>query len=86
MGELNNIGPFIRMASSSSVFRLQNSSSSDMMTLTNGGNMVVAGTGQFSSLVNNTIIYNSGGNASLKIQGNTKVRRLESRILGLFIY
>ena len=57
-----------------------------MMTLTNGGNMVVAGTGQFSSLVNNTTIYNSGGNASLKIQGIKKVRRLESRILGLFIY
>ena len=43
MGELNNIDPFIRMASSSSVFRLQNSSSSDMMTLSNAGNMVVAG-------------------------------------------
>ena len=62
----------------------QNSASTDLLIINNSGNVVVAGTGQFSSLVNNTTIYNSGGNASLKIQGNTKVRRLEARTDGTF--
>ena len=40
------------------------------MTLSYAGNMVVAGSVSCDSLTTDTRVYNSGGNASLKIQGN----------------
>ena len=72
------------MASSSSVFRLQHSSSTDKLTLDNSGNLSVAGTGSFSSLVSDTIVYNSG-NCNFKQQGGSYTKQLEQQSGGNYV-
>ena len=47
------------------------------MTLSNTGDLSVAGTGSFNSLVNDTTVKNGTSNTSFKIQGNTALVRLE---------
>ena len=78
MGELNNIDARIRLASSSSVFRLQNSSSTDKLTLNNSGDLSVAGTFTCASLVSDTIVYISG-NSNFKHQGGSYTKRYEQQ-------
>ena len=47
------------------------------MTCDNSGNVIVAGSLTSNSLATDTRIYNSGGNANLKIQGSASVIRME---------
>ena len=69
-------------------YKFQNSSASNLLTIDNSGNgvfsgninavnVVASGTGSFSSLVNDTTVYNGSLNTSFKIQGNTALVRLE---------
>ena len=89
-GNLNNVDPFIRSASWSSVMRFQNSVSTDLMTIDNSvncvhlGNMncvnvVASGTGSFGTLVGDTTVKNGTSNTSFKIQGNIIVYRYETQ-------
>jgi hypothetical protein len=65
------------------------------MTLDNSGNgvfagnvncvnVVASGTGSFSSLVTDTKVYNSGGNANFKLQSSSTTRRMEAQTNGTF--
>jgi hypothetical protein len=74
-----NSGLMIRN-NDNNLIRFENSSGSTKGSIdTSNGNLSVIGSGSFDSLVTDTRVYNSSGNANFKIQGNSIVYRYETQ-------